>query len=399
MRSFLQMVANWGKDQNGSISQEAFPLDRFGEFSIEEIRIERHDRNVPLDFPDLDDQAREKIRQETMKIILTGFDASIPVALAYNGTNVLTKLFVAPPVEKHKLVDIVKYEARQTIPFQLSDVEWRWMRVFEHLDHQYEDPFTQAEVAIAAIKKDAASRILAEAKSSGLNKNPDLLQFETLLLSDFLWSFYPEFQSLENRKACAFISMHGDHTRLVISNGNKLWQREIPVGGNHLTKAIARKEQRTFAAAERIKTDSESDGQSSEPAAEVIEELRTEIKRSLGFFNSISKRDGTRVENFLLLGGGFIHRPTEDAVRELMISEGCSELDLGCVSKHFPELETGNNAKVIIPPLMAALQRLGLGKFRMNFAPGGKVFGPKSKVAWGMSFGNREIVAVKVRVR
>src|SRR5260221_8641436 len=40
-----------------------------------------------------------------------------------------TTLFRSPPVDVKKIADIVKYEARQQIPFALEDVIWDFQRM------------------------------------------------------------------------------------------------------------------------------------------------------------------------------------------------------------------------------------------------------------------------------
>jgi type IV pilus assembly protein PilM len=41
----------------------------------------------------------------------------------------LSKFIKLPPIESKKIPDIVKYEARQQIPFPLEQVVWRWQRL------------------------------------------------------------------------------------------------------------------------------------------------------------------------------------------------------------------------------------------------------------------------------
>lgn len=46
------------------------------------------------------------------------------IAISVPGQSALTRFIQLPPVEKSKLPEIVKYEARQQIPFALEDVIW-----------------------------------------------------------------------------------------------------------------------------------------------------------------------------------------------------------------------------------------------------------------------------------
>ena len=46
------------------------------------------------------------------------------------------------------------------------------------------------------------------------------------------------------------ISLGTDTTDLVMTNGYRVWQRSIPIGGNHFTKALTKELKLTFAKAE-----------------------------------------------------------------------------------------------------------------------------------------------------
>ena len=54
-------------------------------------------------------------------------------------------------------------------------------------------------------------------------------------------------------ESTVIISMGTDSTDLVITNGFRVWQRSIPIGGSHFTKALTRELKLTFAKAEHLK--------------------------------------------------------------------------------------------------------------------------------------------------
>ncbi len=51
------------------------------------------------------------------------------VALSVPGQSGLAKFFKPPPVDAKKIPEIVKYEARQQIPFALEDVIWDYQQM------------------------------------------------------------------------------------------------------------------------------------------------------------------------------------------------------------------------------------------------------------------------------
>ena len=51
------------------------------------------------------------------------------VAISVSGESGLARYFKPPPVDVKKIADIVKYEAKQQIPFALEDVIWDYQRM------------------------------------------------------------------------------------------------------------------------------------------------------------------------------------------------------------------------------------------------------------------------------
>jgi len=63
-----------------------------------------------------------------------------------------------PPVETKKIPDIVRYEARQQIPFDLNDVVWDYQRMG---GGAVEEGFAlETEVGLFAMKREAVFRAL-----------------------------------------------------------------------------------------------------------------------------------------------------------------------------------------------------------------------------------------------
>ena len=88
------------------------------------------------------------------------------------------------------------------------------------------------------------------------------------------------------------LSLGTDTTDLVITNGYRVWQRSIPIGGNHFTKALTKELKLTFAKAEHLKrnaTKAENPKAVFQAMRPVFNDLVTEIQRSIGFFTSINR--------------------------------------------------------------------------------------------------------------
>ena len=75
----------------------------------------------------------------------------------------------------------------------------------------------------------------------------------------------------------------------MITNGYRVWQRSIPIGGNHFTKALTKELKLTFAKAEHLKRNAmkaENPKAVFQAMRPVFSDLVAEIQRSIGFFTS-----------------------------------------------------------------------------------------------------------------
>ena len=79
---------------------------------------------------------------------------------------------------------------------------------------------------------------------------------------------------------------------LVVTNGYRVWQRSMTLGGNHFTKALTKEMKLTFAKAEHLKRnamkaeDPKAVFQAMRP---VFSELLAEVQRSLSFFQNLDR--------------------------------------------------------------------------------------------------------------
>ena len=100
--------------------------------------------------------------------------------------------------------------------------------------------------------------------------------------------------------------MGADNTTLLVSNGKKIWNRNVPLGGNHFTRALTKEMKLTFAKAEHLKCNATK---SPDPKA-VFQALRpvfndyvAEIQRSIGFFSSVNR--DAKIGRIIGVGNGF----------------------------------------------------------------------------------------------
>lgn len=228
------------------------------------------------------------------------------VCVSIPGQSGLAKFFKPPPVEVKKVGDIVRYEARQQIPFDLADVVWDFqMMPGSMVEEGYA---LESEVGLFAMKREQAYRQLAPFVQADIEV--DVVQLAPLSLYNML--AYDRMNERldadvfdpDNPPASSVVlSIGTDSSDLIITNGFRIWQRSMPIGGNHFTRQLTKDLKLTFAKAEHLKrnareaVDPKLVFQTMRP---VFNDLVTEVQRSIGFFRSIDKK--AEIGDMLLTG-------------------------------------------------------------------------------------------------
>lgn len=217
------------------------------------------------------------------------------VAIAVPGQSGLARFIKLPPVESKKIPDIVKYEARQQIPFAIEDVVWDYQQM---AGGSVEEGFAlETEVGLFAMRHDQVTQAMAPFTNAGIEV--DLIQLTPLALYNFcVFDLFPnlpppeEYNPESPPESVVLLSLGTDTTDLVVTNGYRVWQRSIPLGGNHFTKALTKELKLTFAKAEHLKRDA---AKAENPKAvfqamrPVFNDLLTEVQRSIGYFSNIDR--------------------------------------------------------------------------------------------------------------
>jgi type IV pilus assembly protein PilM len=158
------------------------------------------------------------------------------------------------------------------------------------------------------MKKEAVFRALKPFRDSGLDI--DLVQLAPISLYNLI--AYEEFaDALANDtfdpehppKSTVVLSIGTDASDLIVTNGFRIWQRSVPIGGNHFTRQLTKDLKLTFAKAEHLKRNAM---QADDPKLvfqamrPVFNDMVTEIQRSLSFFKSLNKK--SELDGMLVMG-------------------------------------------------------------------------------------------------
>ncbi len=218
------------------------------------------------------------------------------ICISVPGQSGLAKFFKPPPVEVKKIADIVRYEARQQIPFDLADVVWDFqMMPGSMVEEGYA---LESEVGLFAMKREQAYRQLAPFDDAKVEV--DVVQLAPLALYNMV-AYDRMHERLETEAfdadnpppSTVVLSIGTDSSDLIVTNGFRIWQRSMPIGGNHFTRQLSKDLKLTFAKAEHLKrnareaVDPKLIFQTMRP---VFNDLVTEVQRSIGFFRSIDRK-------------------------------------------------------------------------------------------------------------
>ncbi len=287
-----------------------------GQFALKALRCTKVDDEIVADDFEYIEYAkilsqpeadRNQLIEEAISTFLERNDTTgDKIAITVPGQDGLTKFFKPPPSDIKKLPSIVEYEAQQQIPFDLAEVVWTYQKMSG--SQQDGNLLGDAEVGLFAIKRDQLERSLNQFETHELELHG--VQMAPLSIYNFV-----AYDLLEAERdpddydpddppaSYVVISIGTETTDMVITNGHRVWPRSLPIGGNHFTRSLTRELKLTFAKAEHLKrnaSDVEDQKKVILAMRAVFQDMVTEIKRSIDYFNSIDRR--AKIQGIVLLG-------------------------------------------------------------------------------------------------
>lgn len=218
------------------------------------------------------------------------------ICMSVPGQSGLAKFFKPPPVEVKKLADLVRYEARQQIPFDLEDVVWDYQMM---PGSTVEDGYAlESEVGLFAMKREMVLRQLQPTDRA--NIEVDLVQMAPMAIYNMV-AYDRMHERIENESfdpdsppsSTVVLSIGTDSSDLIITNGFRIWQRSMPIGGNHFTRQLTKDLKLTFAKAEHLKRNAREAADPKlifQTMRPVFNDMVTEIQRSIGFFRTQNRK-------------------------------------------------------------------------------------------------------------
>jgi type IV pilus assembly protein PilM len=277
----------WGIDV-GNRALKAVKLVREGDgFRVDDFEFIEHETFLSQAGDNRESLITAALAQFVQKHPQKGGVASISVS----GQQSFARFIKLPPVETKKLPEIVRFEAIQQIPFPLDDVEWSY-QLFQTPDSP------DVEVGIFAMRKELINRHVGF--YTDVDLNVQVVQMSPLAVYNAM--------AHDGRidGTTMIIDLGAENTDLIIADGETVWLRSIPIGGNSFTEALSKAFKVTFQKAEEMKRTAGTSKyvrQIMQAMRPVFADLVAEIQRSVGFYASVHR--DSRIKKIVALGGTF----------------------------------------------------------------------------------------------
>src|SRR5437588_12634575 len=247
----------------------------------------------PLRHGQITDALREMLAELGIK--------SARVNYAVPSQSVFNRFVKLPVVEEEKIERIVAFEAQQNVPFPIREVVWDYQLVGGGTDEQL-------QVVLVAIKSDLLEGLNGAVESAGLR--PVIIDVATMALANAFRYNYSEFDGCS-----LLIDIGARTTNLIFVEQDKIFTRNVPIGGSSITSALAKELNEPFSRAETRKKESKSvnltSGLAAASAADVeplsktvlstMTRLHAEIMRSISHYRS--QQAGISPSRIYLCGG------------------------------------------------------------------------------------------------
>ena len=145
---------------------------------------------------------------------------------AVAGHTVFTRFVKLPPVQGDKLEQIVEFEARQNVPFPIHEVVWDYELVGEK-------DAIEPEVVLVAMKSDSLNEINDQVEAGGM-KGAGVDLSPMAIFNAFRYS-YPDVD-----ESVVIVDLGARSTNLIFAEGQRVFTRNILVGGATVTGAIGK---------------------------------------------------------------------------------------------------------------------------------------------------------------
>jgi type IV pilus assembly protein PilM len=236
-----------------------------------------------------------------------------PLMLSLSGQMVFPRFVRLPAVAEDKLLQMVRYEVEQNVPFPMDEIVW---------NHQFiGDASSGEQCAMIVAAKTASVREITD-RVVELGLEPEIVDVAPMALYNCLRYNYAKLDG-----CTVVLDIGARSTNLIFVEDEKIYNRCIPVAGNAITQEVAKSFQIPFAEAEALKrkvafvslggvtaSDDETSERVSKVVRNVVTRLHAEISRSVNFYRS--QQGGSAPVRLFLTGGSSVMPHLDTFFRE-----------------------------------------------------------------------------------
>jgi len=226
------------------------------------------------------------------------------VVSAVGGQAVIVRELKLPPMSDDELRQAARFEAERYIPYGVKEVNMD----FDVIGETLEDNQKKMVVLLVAVRKEIVDKHVQALEAAGLR--PFVLDVESFAVMRAL-----DAQAHSNGEAAVFVDLGAETTDIVITEGGQLrLTRNVNIGGDSLTKAVAGRMDMEFHSAQQMKEEKGAVLLEGEAVPDdrnvntlhdvmlpILGDLATEIRRSLDYFQTRWRE--SRVGRVVLSGG------------------------------------------------------------------------------------------------
>ena len=292
-----------------------------------------------------------------------------PVAISISGQMVFPRFAsIAAAGGAEKFDQMIRFEIEQNIPFPIDEMI---------CDRQVlgDNENGEKNVMIVAAKTDQVEDIAAAVRGAGFT--PELVDVAPIAITNVL-----RYAGAAEDECCVLLDIGSKTTSLVIADGDKLYNRSIPVAGNTITKEIAsalgctpeeaeayKREAAYVALGGVVEDEDETRDRVSKVCRAVMTRLHAEVSRSINFYRS---QQGGSVPVKLYITGGTALLPQLDRFFSESLQLEVEYVNPFAVVGTGPKIDTEalESDGTLLPAVVGlAVHMAGLATFSINLLP------------------------------
>jgi type IV pilus assembly protein PilM len=228
------------------------------------------------------------------------------VVSAVGGQAVIVRELKLPPMSEEELKQAARFEAERYIPYGVREVNMD----FDVIGETTEENQKKIVVLLVAARREIVDKHVQALEAAGVS--PFVLDVESFAV---IRALDPQARATGDGAATVFVDLGGETTDIVITEGEQLrLTRNVNIGGDSLTKAVASRLDMEFALAAQAKEEKgvvllEGEQMPDDRTVlalhdamlPILGDLATEIRRSMDYFQTRWRE--SRIGKVVLSGG------------------------------------------------------------------------------------------------